>query len=100
MQLIFTIDEFRALVHLLHEHENDEQEGQERGAMSRKLRLSGAPLKPFRHLGGVSFGFDVQYPEGLPINAKRHLYRQIGCCDHELAGVRKACSPPLVEPGW
>ncbi len=38
MQLIFTIDEFRTLVHILHEHENDEQKGQERGAMSRILQ--------------------------------------------------------------
>ncbi len=34
MQLIFTIDEFRTLVHILREHENDEQQGQQRGAMS------------------------------------------------------------------
>ncbi len=34
MQLIFTIDEFRTLVHVLREHENEHQKGQKQGLTS------------------------------------------------------------------
>ncbi len=38
MQLIFTVEEFRTLVHLLREHENDDQRGQDKGVLTRILQ--------------------------------------------------------------
>lgn len=38
MQVVFTIDEFRTLVHVLREHEHEAEQGQDQGAISRILQ--------------------------------------------------------------